>query len=65
MTRSYTPSKIADGILAGEFTRESEFVSKLDVERLREALQTIRDQGGDVVERWSSEVARKALEGNQ
>lgn len=32
------------------------------VDRLSLALQTIRDQGGDVVERWSSEVARRALE---
>ena len=36
-----------------------------EVDRLSLALQTIRDQGGDVVERWSSEVARRALEDKQ
>jgi hypothetical protein len=33
-----------------------------EVDRMSLALQTIRDQGGDVVERWSSEIARRALE---
>jgi hypothetical protein len=36
-----------------------------EVDRFSLALQTIRDQGGDVVERWSSEIARKALEGQR
>lgn len=34
MTRSYTPSQIADGLLAGEFTRDSAFVPLAEVERL-------------------------------
>ena len=34
MTRSYTPSQIADGILAGEITRDSAFVPLAEVERL-------------------------------
>ena len=35
MTQSYTPSQIADGILAGEITRDSAFVPLAEVERLR------------------------------
>jgi hypothetical protein len=35
MNRSYTPSQIADGILAGEITRDSAFVPLAEVERLR------------------------------
>lgn len=34
MTRSYTPSQIADVLLAGEFTRDSAFVPLAEVERL-------------------------------
>lgn len=35
MTRSYTPSQIADAILAGEITRDSAFVLLAEVEKLR------------------------------
>jgi len=35
MTRTYKPSQIADGILAEEFFRDTEFVLASEVERLR------------------------------
>lgn len=42
MTQSYTPRQIADGLLAGEFTRDSAFVPLAEVERMREVIRTIR-----------------------
>ena len=36
MTRSYTPSQIADEILAGNITRDSVFVLMSDIENLRQ-----------------------------
>ena len=41
MNRSYTPSQIADGILAGEITRDSAFVPLAEVERLRAERDTL------------------------
>jgi len=35
MIRTYTPSQIADGLLAGDLVRETEFVLALEIERLR------------------------------
>jgi hypothetical protein len=43
MNRSYTPSQIADGILAGEITRDSAFVPLAEVERLRAERDALRD----------------------
>lgn len=34
MSRTYTPSQIADGLLAGKFVRETEFMLAFEVERL-------------------------------
>ena len=47
MTRSYTPSQIADSILAGEITRDSAFVPLAEVERLTRE----RDEARAEVER--------------
>lgn len=52
-----------DGLYPGAHRDRAFLLAKVD--RLSLALQTIRDQGGDVVERWSSEIARKALEDKQ
>jgi hypothetical protein len=49
--------------IEGIHARIATLLAKVD--RFGRALQTIRDQGGDVVERWSSEIARKALEDKQ
>jgi len=35
MTRTYTPPQIADGLLAGDFIRETEFALAFEIERLR------------------------------
>lgn len=69
MTQSYTPRQIADGLLAGEFTRDSAFVPLAEVERLtRErdearawaakllaTLEMVRDADNDCrVEGWAT-----------
>ena len=43
MTRSYTPSQIADAILAGEITRDSAFIPLAEVERLRARVAALSD----------------------
>ena len=47
MNRSYTPSQIADGILAGEITRDSAFVPLAEVEKLRAWNARLRAQVGE------------------
>lgn len=54
---------LRDGLYPGAHRDRAFLLSEVD--RLSLALQTIRDQGGDVAERWSSEVARRALEDKQ
>lgn len=51
MTRSYTPSQIADGLLSGEFTRDSAFVPRAEVERLRAERDTLLLDARDFL-RW-------------
>jgi hypothetical protein len=58
MIRSYTPSQIADSILAGEITRDSAFVPLAEVEKLRAE----RDEARAEVERLR-EALRDALDG--
>ena len=36
MTRTYTPSQIADAILAGDITRDSVFVLMREIEQIRQ-----------------------------
>ena len=70
MTQSYTPRQIADGLLAGEFTRDSAFVPLAEVERLREVLlhisryETVGPAGfeWDIVVEELVAIARDALE---
>ena len=44
MTRSYTPSQIADAILAGEITRDSAFVPLAEVERQARHIEELREK---------------------
>jgi hypothetical protein len=44
MTRSYTPSQIADAILAGEITRDSEFVPLAEVARQARHIEELRSK---------------------
>ena len=44
MTRTYTPSQIADAILAGTITRDSVFVLMSEIENLRAEIERLQQE---------------------
>ena len=64
MIRTYTPSQIADAMLAGEFVRDTEFVLASEVERLQSALDTAireRDEARAEVARMKARPAEAEI----